>query len=783
MTGVPGTVGRSDWTLPRAPGRLRTTPRRRSEAFTVPPLALRAIPFFTLAFLASAHWVALVEPAQTRRALVASLIATGAGVLIGLTGRLPRVAGLAARVLVIAVALVLAATAIGIRFKLLMPAGWGTLGDRLSGGLSVVGTVTKWPYAGPNVWLRLTALLGAPVVLVPAAALAFWPSSGRRSSLGSGGALVLLVALYGVAVAARPFHDQGLRGLALLGCLAAWLWMPRLSGRDASAAVVAVGIAALVALVLTPRLASVDPWIDYRHWSWNLHNEKTISYDWRQTYGPLHWPRKNTTLLLIKSKEPEYWKAESLDQFDGVRWTTPPAAQRDPTVDDREITERPKWIHNASVTVRGLKSQLVIAPGQILSLHGLKGHPIYLANGAYLLDGDLSSGDTYTVRSYTPDPSAREMRAAPPAEEFFSRYTGLALPDSAGPGVRTLRVPLRREPGSGDPGAAAVLAGSRYARVYGLAKRITAGATTDYDMVRRIGAYLDSHYTYSEHVPKHQYPLESFLFQDKRGYCQQFSGSAALMLRMLGVPTRVASGFAPGSRDPDTKEYVVRDLDAHAWIEVWFQGLGWVPFDPTPALAPAASQAASFALSEVAASAARGDARDRLPKKRLDALLGDSASGHGGGAAAKRDGGTPWGWIILGLVAGGLALAALIAGIGRTRPRRGASPAPCGDPGIDHLVTLLARMGLEIPPGTTLLELEQRIRRLGGPEAALYARQLRRRRYAAAKDPEPDRWERRKMRIALASAAGAGPVTRMHMALPMARPGRRVHGAPDSGLA
>ena len=79
----------------------------------------------------------------------------------------------------------------------------------------------------------------------------------------------------------------------------------------------------------------------------------------------------------------------------------------------------------------------------------------------------------------------------------------------------------------------------------------------------------------------------------------------ALMLRMLGVPTRVAAGFSPGSYNRDTGEYRIRDLDAHSWVEVYFTGIGWVPFDPTPTAAPAESQSAAAAAS--AASAGAGE--------------------------------------------------------------------------------------------------------------------------------------------------------------------------------
>src|SRR4051794_20201894 len=81
-----------------------------------------------------------------------------------------------------------------------------------------------------------------------------------------------------------------------------------------------------------------------------------------------------------------------------------------------------------------------------------------------------------------------------------------------------------------------------------------------------------------------------FLLGTRLGYCQQFSGAMALLLRMGGVPARVISGFGPGVFDKKRGEYVVRDDDAHSWVEAYFPGIGWQTFDPTPPAAPVRSQ-------------------------------------------------------------------------------------------------------------------------------------------------------------------------------------------------
>jgi hypothetical protein len=76
--------------------------------------------------------------------------------------------------------------------------------------------------------------------------------------------------------------------------------------------------------------------------------------------------------------------------------------------------------------------------------------------------------------------------------------------------------------------------------------------------------------------------VEYFLFEQKRGYCEQFSSSLAVMARSLGIPARIATGYVPGEYNPFTGLHEVRASDAHAWVEVYFPGYGWSTFDPTP---------------------------------------------------------------------------------------------------------------------------------------------------------------------------------------------------------
>lgn len=93
---------------------------------------------------------------------------------------------------------------------------------------------------------------------------------------------------------------------------------------------------------------------------------------------------------------------------------------------------------------------------------------------------------------------------------------------------------------------------------------------------------MRSNFEYSTEVqPGHgNNAIENFL-QIRKGYCEQFAATFAVMARTLGIPSRVAVGFTPGQLDSDGW-YSVFSRNAHAWPEIWFDSIGWIPFEPTP---------------------------------------------------------------------------------------------------------------------------------------------------------------------------------------------------------
>jgi transglutaminase-like putative cysteine protease len=121
-------------------------------------------------------------------------------------------------------------------------------------------------------------------------------------------------------------------------------------------------------------------------------------------------------------------------------------------------------------------------------------------------------------------------------------------------------------------------------RVPQLAEQIAASARTNYDKAAALERYLRTHYGYTLQLPRTPVddPLANFLFERKAGHCEYFASSMAVMLRTLGIPSRAVTGFVSEEFNDVTGNYVVRARNAHAWVEAYFPGYGWITFDPTP---------------------------------------------------------------------------------------------------------------------------------------------------------------------------------------------------------
>ncbi|MDQ7840942.1 MAG: transglutaminaseTgpA domain-containing protein, partial [bacterium] len=132
-------------------------------------------------------------------------------------------------------------------------------------------------------------------------------------------------------------------------------------------------------------------------------------------------------------------------------------------------------------------------------------------------------------------------------------------------------------------------------RVHDLARRLVADQPTTYDRVIAINRHLWAEYRYDLTIPPQRRPgdaVDHFLFEERRGYCEQFASAMVVLLRAAEIPARLVTGYAPGTLNPLTGLYEVRNSDAHAWVEVFFPGVGWVEFEPTPGFPDTATMGA-----------------------------------------------------------------------------------------------------------------------------------------------------------------------------------------------
>jgi protein-glutamine gamma-glutamyltransferase len=589
--------------------------------------------------------------------------------------------------------------AAGVPADQLLPHAWPLLLARLAGGIGRLTTLGS--ASGPignDPWPLAAWLLVAGAVWVAGAALAASGPSARRRAIAFG----LLGAPWIAAVAVRHSDQAAWQGAAVL--LAGLLW-PTGGRRLALRSAVALGLVAVLVSVATAQaIGPRTPW--FTRPSPSAATVRFLAEN-EFTYGPLEGRRSGATLLQVTAAQPALWRMRVLSLFTGPGWRVD-----SPTPELPQPAAEPV---EAKVVVHGLGNDLMVAPGRINAVHA-HGTASPVAGEAWQLTPYPRRGDTYQVWASVVGASVEQLQAVPaPTDPHLRAYTSL-MPGYEWPSG--VVVPLFGQPP--DPDVIATLDLTPYGPVAALARRLAAGATSQWELVARVHHYLldGGRFRYTTNLPPAgPFPLVDFLLRDHAGYCQHFASAAALLLRLAGVPTRVVVGFATGVPESGGR-FTVRDTDAHAWIEVYFQGYGWVAFNPTPAAAQA-----------------------NIPRQ-LDPLAPAATSGAHDDHAGPQ--GT--GWLTVGAILGALATASVL--VARRRIRRG--PVPLG-PLLEGLVR---RTGGHVQPSSTLAELGVELARLVGPQTAALAAQTERARFApgpTAPTPRP------RIQLARALANDLGP--------------------------
>lgn len=785
----------------------------RGPAALLPVRVARLVGFAALASLGVLEWQRMIGGFSSARALLWVLVAVAAagGVLAAdrLRGRLRAPATVA----VAAAGALAAALAAGLDPGLLKPRRWDELGAGLSSGAQALSTV-RLPYGGADPWPRtVLELTGAALVLL-AALLAFWPRVERPRGYPFLALGALLVVVAAPVVSLGGTRSLGL-GLVLTALTVCFLWLERLPLRPGIGVAALLGLALAGALPLAAVADRGEPWFDYQAFAEGLGPDDPIRFDWEHgDYGPIDWPRDGAEVLRVKSARPAYWKARTLEDFDGSGWRVAAIGADDDPALDLPVNWRnePRFRDDIEVSIRRMRGIDVVGAGTSVRIHDATRPIGERAPWTWQSRGELRSGDSYGALVYTPRPSAGQLAQVPAVgtgeqddelavrvrlreltEPQLGRIPGGAeVPRSARDGgladtaivtfppygLEVLQPQAEyKEFGLEGQGRTA-LELSDMTRTWRLSRRLRDATQTPYEYVLAVDRYLHRGFEYSERPPATApdvAPLDGFLFDTRSGYCQHFSAAMALLLRMGGVPARVATGFSPGGYSKRRAAWIVRDTDAHSWVEAWFDGYGWITLDPTPSATPARSQIATLAGTP-GGDSAQGDGAggagggpggggpvDRRAAGERERIF-ENLRGRPGGAQPGAEGqgsGPPWGLIGLGLLA-----AAVAAGAGLWLRHRRRLPATPLERALLELETALRRSGRPVPSGTTLRQLELR---LGvSSEAAGYLRALSAVRYASTPSP-PTAAQRRALRRELALGLGVAGRLRTLWALPPRR--------------
>jgi hypothetical protein len=390
---------------------------------------------------------------------------------------------------------------------------------------------------------------------------------------------------------------------ATVGILAiAFLILPPLSSSDISGA-------------LIPGVVHADPFHPFGFGSGSGPGGGIGSIGYSETVRPgSQLKAKSLTVMQVSGDSPiyyPYWRGIALAGWDGIQWYELPSSQQVPvrqqplvaagaTIPRDDLPSDSQRIQiehdtfrvvvapeqtlatvfsggeiisvNQPSTVRGIMTSEPTLPGPIPALVNVTGDNLSPSTFDTVdrihLAGRVRAPYTFSVTEAVPNAAASELKSAGtdyPA--WIAPYISLYVGGVTAKGYST----------------------ARDEEIAALAQTIVhdANATTPYDQAKAIESWFleKGRFTYTltpPPAPAGVRPLDYFLFTSKKGFCQDFSTAMNVMLRTLGIPSRQLSGFGQGIFDDKTRQYSVNALDAHSWVEVFFPGYGWTPFEATP---------------------------------------------------------------------------------------------------------------------------------------------------------------------------------------------------------
>ncbi|MDQ1485087.1 MAG: protein-glutamine gamma-glutamyltransferase, partial [Actinomycetota bacterium] len=279
----------------------------------------------------------------------------------------------------------------------------------------------------------------------------------------------------------------------------------------------------------------------------------------------------DTPVFSTDADAPTYWQGATFDRFDGTRWLAlgPLVRWRSTTqVTGGYVVQQPSAANSASTSPQPADRTDTV---QVLS-HGPLGVVLSPGSATAYAGPGLVTGDY--------DGTAHVISNGPMGVPGRAVYSVTSTrPAQQSPDI------LRAAQGSdGQVGEDLAVPAGMPSRVQTLANSLVVGAASRFDAVAAVESYLRSHekYNLSSPVPAEGADVvDDFLFVSHQGFCEQFATATVMMLRSVGIPARLLTGYAGSDKNVKDGRRVFVASDAHAWVQVWYPGIGWIDTDPT----------------------------------------------------------------------------------------------------------------------------------------------------------------------------------------------------------
>ncbi len=378
-------------------------------------------------------------------------------------------------------------------------------------------------------------------------------------------------------------------------------------------------------------------------------------------------------VMKVRSTEPAYWRGMTFTSYNGYSWLAP---EEEPTrlrtaEQPFEVDYPPTEAHLASATViqtfylERAQPSVIFAAFRPATVY-FPSDFIYRDSSGLKSPFELDDGLVYSVVSHyvAPGDHLSSSLLEVPADSMLPYLELPPLPD----------------------------------RVVELAREIAPAGAGPYRRALAIEEYLRGNYRYSLDIPplpQGEDAVDHFLFGARAGYCEHFASAYAVLCRLSGIPARVVTGYSTGEYNPFTGLYEVRLGDAHAWVEIYLEGVGWITREPTPGFSmpdPGRGSGALWAFGEFFSwmgrnlSALFPPALRAYARRTLSAIASGTSALARGVAYSARE--APWLPLLLALLLSALP----IAWAGRRKRRRVVSSSPGGGDHLQIMREFLERM-------------------------------------------------------------------------------------------